>query len=192
MVLKNVKGFNPQTVMGIDCSTNGAGICVLDKGVPVKWGKINFKGPDIYARIKDAGARIDAVKDDFQVDFILLESAVVGPNAATGLKLSLMYGAVLSHLLIQDTKIDMCAPNVWMNYIGNKTMTKAQTEQLTKANPGKSKSWVTEEKRRVRKTFTLNWVKDKYGIELEDDDVGDSFGLAYYAYSNMDKYKNAR
>jgi len=188
--LKSVTGFNPKTIMGIDCSTNGAGICVLDNGVPIRWGKLNFKGADIFARIKDAGQRIDAIKEDFQVDFILLESAVVGPNAATGLKLSLMYGAVLSHLLIQDTKIDMCAPNVWMNYIGNKTMTKTQTEQLVKANPVKSKSWVTEEKRRVRKTYTLNWVKNKYGIELEDDDVGDSFGLAYYAYENRKKYAN--
>jgi len=190
MPLKNIKGFNPKTIMGIDCSTNGAGICVLEKGKPIRWGKINFVGKNIFERIKDAGEKIDSIKEDFQVDFILLESAVIGPNAATGLKLSLMYGAVLSHLLIQDTRIEMCAPNVWMNYIGNKTMTKVQTQSLINKNPGKSASWVTEEKRRIRKTFTADWVKDTYGISIEDDDVSDSFGLAYYAYKNMDKYKN--
>ena len=39
----------------------------------------------------------------------------------------------------------------------------------------------------MRKQRTVDWIKQKFNIEINDFDVADSFGIAYYAQETMTK-----
>ena len=41
-------------VLGIDASTNSVAFCLMENDQPLKWGKIEFEGSDIYDKILDA------------------------------------------------------------------------------------------------------------------------------------------
>ena len=38
-------------VLGIDASTNSVAFCLMENDKPLKWGKIEFTGADIYEKI---------------------------------------------------------------------------------------------------------------------------------------------
>lgn len=38
-------------VLGIDASTNSVAFCLMENNIPIKWGKIEFAGSDIYENI---------------------------------------------------------------------------------------------------------------------------------------------
>ena len=38
-------------VLGIDASTNSVAFCLMEGDKPLKWGKIEFTGSDIYEKI---------------------------------------------------------------------------------------------------------------------------------------------
>lgn len=37
-------------VLGIDASTNSVAFCLMENNIPIKWGKIEFAGADIYEK----------------------------------------------------------------------------------------------------------------------------------------------
>ncbi len=45
-------------VLGIDASTNSVAFCLMENDQPLKWGKIDFVGADIYEKIYDAKVKI--------------------------------------------------------------------------------------------------------------------------------------
>lgn len=83
------------------------------------------------------------------------------------------------------TKVVTVIPTTWQNYIGNKTFKKEDKLKLKAEFPGKSDTWYSNKIREIRKQRTLDFVNDKFKIHLEDNDVGDAIGIAYYAYNNL-------
>ena len=51
MGLASLAKTKAHKVLGIDASTNSVAFCLMDNGIPVKWGKIEFVGSDIYEKI---------------------------------------------------------------------------------------------------------------------------------------------
>jgi len=41
-------------VLGIDASTNSIAFCLMENNIPLKWGKIDLEGMNIYEKIYDA------------------------------------------------------------------------------------------------------------------------------------------
>ena len=178
-------------IMGIDCSTKKLAFCLLREGKPERWGEIYFQGDHIYKRIADARKKVKAIQSEFDVDLIAFESAVLAntQNVKVTIMLSLMYGAVISQLLQGRAGIVDVLPNAWMDHIGNHAMRKADTDKLKLEFPNKTASWYTQKKRELRKNKTIAWVKEKYDITVESDDVADAFGLAWYLYDNRQSGK---
>lgn len=174
--------------IGIDCSTKSLAFCVFYNRRPIKWGKILFEGNDIYARIADASRKVEALIDEFDVDFIAFEGAILANNRNVDvtIKLSMMYGAVLSELLKGRAEVITVKPLDWQRYVQNPAWTKAKKDALKLECPGKSTSWYTSEVRRRRKQITMDYFNKKWpSLNLVDDDVGDAFGLAYYSYHHL-------
>jgi hypothetical protein len=48
-------------VLGIDASTNSVAFCLMENDQPLKWGKIEFAGSDIYDKILDAKNKVYGV-----------------------------------------------------------------------------------------------------------------------------------
>ena len=174
-------------VMGIDCSTHSLAFTIFYNRRPERWGKINFNGADVFARIHDAGLKTKAFVEleDINVDYIAMESAIMAKvqNPDVTIKLAYVYGAVLSELMRVHTKVITVKPSEWQNFIGNKNFTKAEKEQLRLDYPGYSASWYTNKTREIRKQRTMDYFNDKWPhMNLTDNDVGDSAGIAYWAY----------
>ncbi len=157
----------------------------MRKGKPVKYGEIFFHGSSVYERIYDASVKIEALSKEFNVKYIAIESAVLVNSAAVGIKLAYVFGAIMAQLLRNGSEVVEVKPLTWQSYIGNKSWTPTQKAKLKAAIPGKSASWYKGEVRKRRKQYTLDYFNKKFKLNLESDNVGDAFGVAYYLSENI-------
>ena len=174
-------------VLGIDASTNSVAFCLIDNDEPLKWGKIEFVGADIYEKIYDAKVKVHAMLNELKADYIAVEGAVLVRSPDAVIKLSYVYGVVIAELMSTGSKVTTISPTAWQAFIGNKNPTKAEKEKLRAENPGYADSWYKNKMRNIRKQRTVDWVKDKFDINLTDFDVADSFGISYYASMELTK-----
>jgi hypothetical protein len=148
---------------------------------PLKWGKIEFAGSDIYEKIYDAKVKVSAMLDQLKSDYIVVEGAVFVKSADAVIKLSYVYGVVIAELMSTGASVITISPSSWQAYIGNKNPTKDEKQAIRVKNPGYAESWYKSQLRNMRKQRTVDYFNNKYGLSLNDFDVADSFGIAHYA-----------
>lgn len=185
MLVGALKKASPSRVIGIDTSTNSLAFCVMNQGGPEAWGKLNLTGSDIYERVKDAHKKARVISDLYEVDYVIVEGAIMGKSAGASLKIAMIVGASLSAILTDKTKVLTVAPISWQSFIGNKLLTKAEKQDIKDSNPGRSASWYKTKERETRKNKTISWVKSEYGIDVTDNDVSDAIGIAYWGVKNI-------
>lgn len=174
-------------MLGIDASTNSIAFCLMENDVPLKWGKINLAGNDIYEKIYDAKVKMSVMLDELQADYIAVEGAVLVRSADAVIKLSYVYGVVIAELMSTGAKVITIAPTSWQAYIGNNNPTKQEKTAIRLANPGYADSWYKNQLRNMRKQRTADYFNRKYKLSLSDYDVADSFGIAHYANKELTK-----
>ena len=168
-------------VLGIDASTNSVAFCLMENDKPLKWGKIEFVGSDIYEKIYDAKVKMHVMLDELKSDYIAVEGAVLVRSPDAVIKLSYVYGVVIAELMSTGAKVITISPSAWQAYIGNKNPTKDEKSGIRLANPGYADSWYKNKLRNMRKQRTVDYFNDKYNLSLTDFDVADAFGIAHYA-----------
>jgi Holliday junction resolvasome RuvABC endonuclease subunit len=183
-----LKRTKASKVMGIDCSTHALAFTIFYNRRPIQWGKINFEGADVFERLADAADKLRAVKDEFDVDYIAFEGAIMAKvkNPDVTIKLAMVYGACIAELMRKNVKVVTVKPLEWQSYIGNPNFKKAEKDALKVEFPGKSVSWYSTKVREIRKQRTMDYFNKKWPqMELTDNDVGDSAGIAYFAYHTL-------
>ena len=181
MTLASLKKTQANRVLGIDASTNSIAFCLMENDVPLKWGKINLAGNDIYEKIYDAKRKMGVMLDELKSDYIVVEGAILVRSPDAVIKLSYVYGVVIAELMSTGAKVITISPTAWQAYIGNKNPTKDEKSAVRVKNPGYADSWYKTQLRNMRKQRTVDYFNDKYKLSLEDFDVADSFGIAHYA-----------
>jgi len=181
MGLANLVKSKAVRVLGIDASTNSIAFCLMDNNVPIKWGKLELKGQDIYEKIYDAKRKMHAMIYELKADYIVVEGAVFVKSADAVIKLSYVYGVVIAELMSTGAKVITIAPSSWQAYIGNKNPTKEEKQAIRALNPGYADSWYQNKLRNMRKQRTADYFNGKYNLNVVDFDVADSFGIAHYA-----------
>jgi Holliday junction resolvasome RuvABC endonuclease subunit len=187
MTLASLVKTKAAKVLGIDASTNSIAFCLMENDVPLKWGKINLSGNDIYEKIYDAKVKMSVMLDELQADYIAVEGAVLVRSADAVIKLSYVYGVVIAELMSTGAKVITIAPTSWQAYIGNNNPTKQEKAAIRLANPGYADSWYKNQLRNMRKQRTADYFNKKYSLSLSDYDVADSFGIAHYANKELTK-----
>lgn len=187
MTLASLAKTKANRVLGIDASTNSVAFCLMDNDKPVKWGKIEFTGSDIYDKIYDAKVKMHAMLDELKSDYIVVEGAVLVRSPDAVIKLSYVYGVVIAELMSTGANVITISPTAWQAYIGNKNPTKAEKEILKKEFPGYADSWYKNKMRNIRKQRTVDYFNKKYGLQLNDFDVADAFGIAHYSNTVLTK-----
>lgn len=172
-------------VIGIDASTSSIAFGIIDNGKLAKHGKIQIVGNDIYEKIYDARKKIKAMKKHLRSDYIVIEGAVFVQSADVVIKLSYVYGSIISQLMDDGTKVVTVIPTAWQNFIGNKTFKKEDKAKIRLEFPGKSDTWYSNKIREIRKQRTMDFVNNKFGINVDDNDVSDAIAIAHYAYENV-------
>ena len=181
MTLASLKNTQANRVLGIDASTNSIAFCLMENDVPLKWGKINLTGNDIYEKIYDAKRKMGVMLDELKSDYIVVEGAILVRSPDAVIKLSYVYGVVIAELMSTGAKVITISPTAWQAYIGNKNPTKDEKSAIRLKNPGYADSWYKTQLRNMRKERTVDYFNNKYRLSLEDFDVADSFGIAHYA-----------
>jgi Holliday junction resolvasome RuvABC endonuclease subunit len=98
----------------------------MENDVPLKWGKINLSGEDIYDKIHNAKVKMALMLDELKSDYIVVEGAVFVKSADAVIKLSYVYGVVIAELMSTGAKVITISPSSWQAYIGNKNPTKEE------------------------------------------------------------------
>jgi Holliday junction resolvasome RuvABC endonuclease subunit len=181
MTLASLKKTQASRVLGIDASTNSIAFCLMENDVPLKWGKINLTGNDIYEKIYDAKRKMGVMLDELKSDYIVVEGAILVRSPDAVIKLSYVYGVVIAELMSTGAKVITISPTAWQAYIGNKNPTKDEKLAVRLKNPDYAESWYKTQLRNMRKQRTVDYFNSKYNLSLEDFDVADSFGIAHYA-----------
>ena len=168
-------------VLGIDASTNSIAFCLMEDNHPLKWGKVDLVGSDIYEKIYDAKVKMNVMLDELKSDYIAVEGAILVRSPDAAIKLSYVYGVVIAELMSTGSRVITISPSSWQAYIGNKNPTKEEKAGIRLKNPGYADSWYKTQLRNMRKQRTVDYFNSKYKISLDDFDVADSFGIAHYA-----------
>jgi Holliday junction resolvasome RuvABC endonuclease subunit len=187
MKLADLVKVKAHTVLGIDASTNSVAFCLMSNDKPLKWGKIDLVGADIYEKIYDAKIKVHAMIEELKCDYIAMEGAILVRSPDAVIKLSYVYGVVIAELMSTGSQVITISPTSWQAHIGNKNPTKTEKEELKTNNPGYADSWYKNKMRNIRKQRTADWVKSQFNIDVEDFDVADSFGISYYANEVLTK-----
>lgn len=181
MGLGKLKRAPARRVIGVDASTQSFAFCIYDEA-PIKWGEIYFEGSNVFARLADANRKLNALKDEFDFDLIVIEAATMIQNRKTVILLAYSFGSVLSALMKSDERVEEMPPVVWQRAIGNNPFTKEEKAAVAKDFPDKSKSWYTNKHRELRKQRTIDWVDKTFGIKVESDNVADAIGISHVGY----------
>jgi Holliday junction resolvasome RuvABC endonuclease subunit len=181
MTLASLKKTQANRVLGIDASTNSVAFCLMENDKPLKWGKINIVGNDIYEKIYDAKVKMSVMLNELKSDYIVVEGAILVRSPDAVIKLSYVYGVVIAELMSTGAKVITISPTAWQAYIGNKNPTKDEKAAIRLKHPGYADSWYKTQIRNMRKQRTVDYFNNKYSLSLDDFDVADSFGIAHYA-----------
>jgi Holliday junction resolvasome RuvABC endonuclease subunit len=176
-------------VIGIDCSTQSLAYAIFQDDKPVLCGEVFFEGADIYERLNDARRKTQALVDTGVLvgDYIGMEAAIAAKSGAVTIKLSYVYGAVLSVLMQNKMEVETVYPITWQTYIGNPLIKREEKEQMKIDHPDRKASWYQNEGRKRRKQRTLDFAKQYFQIPGDSDNVGDAVGIAYYTSEALTK-----
>ena len=179
----------PKVVCAIDASTNNLAFSIYSDKKLDCYGKINFNGKDVYAKIIDACKKSKALFDYYNlVEAIVIEHTVFMNSPKTAADLALIQGAILGGAGASGVKIiGKVSPITWQNYLGNKRLTKEEQIQIRSVNPGKSDSWYKSYEREFRKQRTIRLLDVIYDKKITDNDVADACGIGHWAINNWHK-----
>jgi len=174
-----------ETVMGIDSSTNSLAFAVFKNNVLYKYGKINFVGNTSYERLADSKNKLEALKSEFDVQYIAIEKAVMVHSVDTAIKMGMALGVVISSVFSSKTRVVEVVPMSWQTYIGNSVYNRQRKGEVRKQYPTKSASWLKQHIRDERKQYTIDYFNKMYGLSIDDNDVADAIGVGYYAVHKL-------
>lgn len=167
-------------ILGIDASTKSYAWCLIEEGKIVDYGEYEFDGSSIYEKMQSAKkAAVELAAK--APEYCAIEQIVFVNNRAVTIKLAYFVGIMMGEMAGIETVFDDVSPMTWMNYIGNGRFTKEEKLELKKANPDKTKTWHKNNRRKVRKQRTMDWVKEEYGVDVDNDNIADAIGVAHYA-----------
>jgi len=180
---------HPKNILAIDASTNSMAFSVYRDSKLHKYGKINFHGNHVYEKAGDACKKLIPFLKDFDIEAVVIESAIYTNSQKTAMNLALVQGAIIGSVQIYKTRpVVSCSPVAWQNWIGNKKLTKEEKLKIKQDNPGEhSFSWYKQKEREFRKQRTIRWVNINFDTKIDDDDVADAVAIGWYAINNWNK-----
>jgi Holliday junction resolvasome RuvABC endonuclease subunit len=180
---------NPKSILAIDASTNSMAFSLFIDRKLHKYGKVHFYGNHVYERTGDASKKISAFLKDFDIDAIVIESAIYTNSQNTAIALSLVQGSILgASQMYHKAPIVSCSPVSWQNWIGNGRLKKEEKLAIKDLyGHDKSYSFYKSKEREMRKTRTINKVNIQFDLEIDDDDVADAIAIGWYSCENWHK-----
>jgi len=168
-----------QKVLGIDPSTKSIAYCLLDGTQIVATGDEELAGSELYERMQNA-YRVGEELLKLEPDFVAIESAVYVNNRKTVIKMAYFYGILMGMFANAGILFDDVPPITWESWIGNPPTRKAERTRFKKKNPSMSAYKIKKHFREERKQRTIDWVKERYDFDTDNDNIADAIAIATY------------
>ena len=176
--------------ISVDASTNSMAFAIFTDTLSA-WGKIiyNHDSKSIYDKAgtigKKSGSTVSALIERFNARTMIIEKPIFANSPMTASNLALTQGALVGASFMGGIhRIVGTEPITWQSYIGNKNLTKAEKEQIKLDNPTQSVNWLKVRQRELRKQRTMDYVNNRFSLDITDNDVGDAIGIACYAFDS--------
>lgn len=174
-------GVFEQTTLAIDNSTQSCAWSLWRGSDLIDFGEVIFKGKNTLERLVNMNEALHDLQTKCQkVDVICIEKTIRVNSQRTAILLGMAAGAVIASIANSSTVVCEVEPSTWQSFIGNKLLTAKEKREIKSNNPGKSLTWLKAEYRRVRKQRTIDFVQQKLGVVVNNDNQSDSIGLGYY------------
>jgi len=182
-VISSLSRMGRSRILGIDASTHTLAFCYMVDSVPVNWGELKYSdSTNQFERLGSVEQRAGIIVERFpDVELVMIEAPVKVRNIRVAISLAYSYGIVAAKFASKGVQVTDVPPVTWQRFIGNPPFSMVEKKNLREDFPAHSKSWYSNEMRKQRKQRTMDWVRSTYGISARNDNVSDSFGVAYYA-----------
>lgn len=157
-------------IIGVDASSKSFGYSVFEDRQLVSYGCLTASSTDLIKRINKIIKEFeDVLSSNKDTQKIIMEEVIptIGKNNKTYKALMWLQGAVaiMVHDKFPNIKIEYIYPSSWRSNCSIKTGKGITREQLKQAD--------------------INFVKKKYGIDVNDD-IADAIGIAHAAVYDYD------
>ena len=176
--------------ISVDASTNSMAFAIFTDTLSA-WGKIiyNHDSKSIYDKAgtigKKSGSTVSALIERFEARTMIIEKPIFANSPMTASNLALTQGALVGASFMGGIhRIVGTEPITWQSFIGNKNLNKAEKEQIKLDNPTQSANWLKVRQRELRKQRTMDYVNDRFSLDVTDNDVGDAIGIGCYAWDS--------
>ena len=146
-----------KTLIALDESTTCTGYAVFDDGELIEHGIFSFKSKDVLERVSLIMEEIENLIDTYKPDNMIIEDVQITMNAATA-----------KSLLGLQFMIEVYAHR---NNISCETYRTTKWRKILGLSNSRSLD------RKAKKQETIDYVKDKYGIDVLKDDESDAIAI---------------
>lgn len=108
---------------------------------------------------------------------VFIEDTHLQKNVDSFKKLAQLQGALISHFVRREFLYDIIGPSTWQGFCG----ARGRSSKELKAN---AKS-IQSSNMRQSKILSIQYVKDKFGIETENDNLADAVCIGDYVVNNI-------
>lgn len=122
-------------------------------------------------------ALISEVIHAHNIDAVFLEDIQLRKNPLSFKKLAQLQGVLVNLCEENEFSYGLVAPSQWQNYCN----ARGRTEKEVKAKITK----IEANGKKVTKILSLQFAKDKYGIDTDNDNLSDSICIGHYVVHNI-------
>lgn len=124
-------------------------------------------------------ALIDEVIHSHEVGAVFFEDIQLRRNVQSFKKLAQLQGVLVNLAEKNEYLYGLVTPSQWQNYCN----ARGRTEKEVKAN---LKEVQPKKEGKTSKILSLQHVKDKYGVETDNDNLSDAICIGEYVVSNIE------
>lgn len=166
-------------ILAIDQARNGAW-CVYDykSRKPVAYGDFSFPADKFTFAKAMVGIcnLVDHLMNEYSISAVFIEDIQLRKNVDSFKKLAQLQGALVSMFERNEYLYDFIPPSKWQNYCNARGRTSKEIKsKMAGTNPGKKQS----------KMLSIQFVKEQFGIETENDNLADAMCIGYYVTSTI-------
>lgn len=173
----------------IDASTTSIAFANWSNDELKGYGKITFDGKTNYEKVASASKYLYGFFDTYgDFDYVVIEQTAFLNSPKTLSDLAMVHGAIIGAIsLRRNVGVKSVPPIAWQTFIKNGRLTTPEKAEIRKQFPGKSDTWYKNKEREFRKQRTIDFVNNRYGKSISDNDIADAVGVGHYSIFNWDK-----
>lgn len=120
---------------------------------------------------------VHGLMSEHNIDAVFIEDIQLRKNVDSFKKLAQLQGSLISMFERNEYLYDYIPPSKWQSYCSARGRTSKEIKARIKEAQGSDK--------KQSKALSIQYVKEKFGIETENDNLADAISMADYVVNNI-------